>query len=493
MQMKIDPTKPPDHEDEHEPDEPRYDHEHHECAYVPEFVRLKYFYGQMLGANDFATEQSYFREKLKLHNRCLHGYGTVCGLEVTPVPPDEDCESPRDAERQKLEEQLKAIQNRISAARSLPIEKGREAEREREIESLKQTEEEFVRKLENFTSTANREERSVLIRIDCGIALDCEGNELVVRRPITIDLMRSLSPKNRRRVDENRRSRQRHSIYISICYCEQPMDPVRPVLPDACGAVELCTYGKLRDTVRVVVKIDPPPRDKRCNGCCGRCEEHCLLLARIDNFDPYDGVSPTTIKNWVRRRVGVYDYVTITGISWTHGAVYSQQDANAIIGTEDWSRGIEVRFSRPVLTSTLKRGVVDFFVHQGGKGQSGDVTFLDGEFVNLPSTPTTNRFFYRQNTSEDLEAGDRLNVVVRSAFILDECCQPIDGTHVGGRVPIILPDHEHFHKPQDLRHCESPIPNYGRWTSGHGNPGTNFESWFFVTPRYDKKVEKEAR
>src|SRR5271157_5256351 len=61
---------------------------------APYFDRLNYFYGQMLGVNDFSAEQSYFRDKIKLHNRCLHGYGTVCGLKVcvyVPPPPKDGC------------------------------------------------------------------------------------------------------------------------------------------------------------------------------------------------------------------------------------------------------------------------------------------------------------------------------------------------------------------------------------------------------------------
>ena len=56
------------------------------CVQVPEFERLNFFYGQMLSAADFRSEQAYFREKMKLHNRCLHGWGVVCGLEVEPLP-----------------------------------------------------------------------------------------------------------------------------------------------------------------------------------------------------------------------------------------------------------------------------------------------------------------------------------------------------------------------------------------------------------------------
>src|SRR4029077_4816942 len=61
------------------------------CAPIPEFRRLKYTYGQLLGVADFQAEQNYFREKQRLHNRCLHGYGVVCGLLIHPVPPPPDC------------------------------------------------------------------------------------------------------------------------------------------------------------------------------------------------------------------------------------------------------------------------------------------------------------------------------------------------------------------------------------------------------------------
>jgi hypothetical protein len=45
--------------------------------------RVRYFTGQFLSADDFETEQLYFRDKLRCHNRFLHGYGVVTGLEVS--------------------------------------------------------------------------------------------------------------------------------------------------------------------------------------------------------------------------------------------------------------------------------------------------------------------------------------------------------------------------------------------------------------------------
>src|SRR5258708_35279671 len=48
-------------------------------------VRLRYFVGQVLTADDLEKEQSYFRHKNQLHNRFEVGHGVVCGLAATAV------------------------------------------------------------------------------------------------------------------------------------------------------------------------------------------------------------------------------------------------------------------------------------------------------------------------------------------------------------------------------------------------------------------------
>src|SRR5882762_1026981 len=45
--------------------------------------RPRFFTGKLLTMEDLALEQQYFREKLKRHNRSLHGFGIVSGLKVT--------------------------------------------------------------------------------------------------------------------------------------------------------------------------------------------------------------------------------------------------------------------------------------------------------------------------------------------------------------------------------------------------------------------------
>lgn len=45
--------------------------------------RVRYFYGQLLSAEELSAEQEYFLEKHRRHNRTLHGAGVVSGLEVS--------------------------------------------------------------------------------------------------------------------------------------------------------------------------------------------------------------------------------------------------------------------------------------------------------------------------------------------------------------------------------------------------------------------------
>jgi len=48
--------------------------------------RPRYFPGQAISADDLEQEQLYHREKARRHNRFLHGWGIVRGLEVKASP-----------------------------------------------------------------------------------------------------------------------------------------------------------------------------------------------------------------------------------------------------------------------------------------------------------------------------------------------------------------------------------------------------------------------
>ena len=50
---------------------------------VQNLERVRYFFGKLLSVDDFKDEQSYFLNRLRRHNRFLHGWGVVSGLGVS--------------------------------------------------------------------------------------------------------------------------------------------------------------------------------------------------------------------------------------------------------------------------------------------------------------------------------------------------------------------------------------------------------------------------
>ena len=53
---------------------------------IPVFCRNYYYHGKLLTEREFADEQRYFINKLRLHKVALHGWGVACGLHVKPHP-----------------------------------------------------------------------------------------------------------------------------------------------------------------------------------------------------------------------------------------------------------------------------------------------------------------------------------------------------------------------------------------------------------------------
>jgi hypothetical protein len=499
----------------------QHSHVRHACAEIPEFERLNYFYGQMLGAADFRSEQAYFREKLKLHNRCLHGYGVVCGLEVTPVI-DETCCPPEDAEeidaiRGKLDQidvAIDALQGKLEADGLADDERKRIEE---EIARLAADREQLRRELEGHGRTnldgSPRCEDDVpgtKIKVQCGLALDCEGNEIVLRQAVLIDLWALLGKTGQRRLREAGKGR----IYLGICYCGEPINPTRPVVPDSCGAVSDCNFGKTRESVRFTGTLDAPEPDERCETCCSGCGCECQLLAAID-WRAGSAIAADDIDNSLRRAIGTYEPTVITGISWEHGKTYAPTEAKGVLGTEgDGTRtkGLEIAFSRPVFAETLTPGVIDVWRVQGGRGLRGMISNVECSYVDKPDSGLVPSVFIRDDSGETLNDGDRIIVIVRGDFILDHCCKPLDGNHIGGRVPQLeayrpVPPvaaapptpasaaeegkgeeksaaqqagGEKCGDHSSSAPCRLPPGGIGPWTSGNGSAGGTFESWFYI-------------
>src|SRR5262245_23663285 len=57
--------------------------------------RPRYFPRQLITTGELKLEQNYFRDKMRRHNRLLHGWGVVCGAQVCLVPrPDQSDAEP---------------------------------------------------------------------------------------------------------------------------------------------------------------------------------------------------------------------------------------------------------------------------------------------------------------------------------------------------------------------------------------------------------------
>jgi hypothetical protein len=422
---------------------------------LPDLRRLRYFHGQMLGAHDFQREQAYFREKLKLRNRCLHGYGVCCGLKVEAVSPAW-CKPQDERARAQLVDRLAELEARLASTTD-----------ERQRRRLEAEMEDDRRELDKLPPPTE----CPLVRLTAGVALDCLGNEIVVAHPCELDLWRLLSP------DDRRRFRPGDPVYLSIAYHDRPVEPTRGVFADGCGNGSDCEYGWSRDDYTVCVTLQPPGEEECEDLCCETCEDPQLLLARIDDVHAERAVTQAAIHMEVRRPLSLHRLVTITGISWIHDGVYTIPQAKQVLGTDDPGLGLVVRFSRRVRTSTLVDGVVDVQVVQGGRGRSGYPYFMQTVVVR-PSGDYTDTLRFRQTSREGVEVGDRVLITVRTAFILDHCCQPVDGTHVGGRVPQ-LPDYQP--RGQAPTDCAVPPGGIRPWRSGTGGTGGDvFESWFTI-------------
>lgn len=403
--------------------------EHGEFHEQP-FQRLRYFHGQMLTARDFQREQDYFREKLKLRMRCLLGYGVVCGLFVEPVDDNKTADDKTaDAEDDK---------------------------------------------------TGQDQQPRAKVRITSGLGVDCDGNELLVAGSCVIDLWGALH--------EDERTAGK-TVWVGIEYDERAVEPTRTVFNSSCADTSDCEFGYTEESYVVRVTTTEPRKDERCETCCTRCEHKVLWLARIDDVDWNRPVRADQIHLEIRRFFSKHVPTVITGVNWRHGHTYTVDEAKELLGTQKQTGGLVVRFSDDVRVDTLKRGVVDIQVIEGGAGRNADTWYMGGQFEEPKSGEFTQRFRYRQTTRETLQEGDRVLITIRAAFILDRCCRPVDGTNVGGKVPFtgqvradgeVEAEHDHDPGP-DTGGCGVPPSGIGPWTSGTGAGGDVFESWFFIT------------
>jgi len=418
------------------------------CLAAPPFDHLAYRYGQMLTPAHLQRAQQSVYEKLKLHNRCLHGWGVVCGLEVTEVPPEPECPPEPEPVPGPKQQGGQAAQQIRAAAYPKP----------------------------DPCDIPKAE-----IRVECGIALDCHGHDLVVRDHVTVDLYSALSAEDRRVVNDE----QAHTLWVSLCFGLRGVEWVRAAAPAACDTGTDAFHAFQREGVCVRVTLQRQPDRDPCEVCCACCDTDCVVLARIDGY--CRGHRAGAVDNSVRRLLARYTPTVVSGIGWHHGATYTSDDVDKLL----WDTGLKVVFSRPVYADTLTEGVCDVYVH--GR-HNRDLWVLDGLIELGPETDgMVNWFYYRGDPSEqtNVDQGDRVLFILRADTVLDHCCLPVDGNHVGGLVPA-LPE---AFEPQQGRPGIACLGSSRRavpWASGDRTPGSTFESWFIAATEADRRSGRKG-
>ncbi|MCM3871603.1 MAG: hypothetical protein ND895_13040 [Pyrinomonadaceae bacterium] len=152
--------------------------------------RNRFFTGKFMTVEDLTAEQEYVREKQKRHNRYLHGFGVVFGLEVS--------------------------------------------------------------------------KSGSAVVISTGLAIDCQGNEIVVPEPLELELPgRDLGS----------------TLFLSISYIERETDPVPSPSPD-CSEMENSRVEE--GAVAVFEKGNANYGHRHFKGRWRSCgESHGLTIARL--------------------------------------------------------------------------------------------------------------------------------------------------------------------------------------------------------------------
>lgn len=388
-------------------------------AVVPE--RNRWFTGKFVTARAYRMEQEHFLSFRWLHNRLLHGWGVVEGLRVVPHP-GPDCA-----------------------------------------------------------------DRWVLVR--CGFALDCCGRELVLPRDTPFELPFLPKPAAAEaggengeyeddEADEADRPEAAEPWVLCLRYAEEELEPV-PVLAAEGSCDPRHSEANL---VRQTAVLDALPLSQLEADCWRRrgggdakcrddCDDHlpspegsclapvcpcggCVPLALIVPADPEAGWEAGYEIELDGRRTLPSPHHSLThvaGINWPHGGEITLGELR-----DDLGGRLVVAFDRRLRAADGEATGINehtFHVQYGGAQQ--DLELLSSNDEEGPTVEDDCRAVFQIDAAylsgKRNIAGSTVYVTLRCDFVLDCHGRPVDGEHLGGRLP-----------------------------SGDGIPGGTFESWFRV-------------
>ena len=186
--------------------------------------RPRYFPRQLMTPTELILEQDYFRDKMRRHNRLLHGYGVICGAWVYRVPhePEPGQPKPTPAELAKTK----------------------------------------------AGGAATPAEDPWLVRVSPGILLSPYGDEIVIACDQIVDVQHfcqevasdepclpTLDPWH----SDASVSRPTGPVFVAVRYKEIAARPVR-VQPSGCGCDESdCEFSIWKDGFEICMLPDCPP------------------------------------------------------------------------------------------------------------------------------------------------------------------------------------------------------------------------------------------
>jgi hypothetical protein len=325
----------------------------------------------------------------------------------------------------------------------------------------------------------DKQDEHLVLTVGAGIAIDCCGRLIVLRETYHCRLDGLLDREERKALLEGK------PLYVSVEHVERRVRPTRG-LADGCDPLAGTQYGRIRDEARVAVSLKRPEHP-RCDSCLGGCPDARVLLASVQLTD-HPRLTPVEVRTALRRLLARHELTTITELGWRHGGRYQRRHAERLLAD-----GVGLRFSRPIESSSLQEGVVELMVYEGGSGRRDSLYFKAVKLEWKDKAKLVDEVVVRVAQPEGFNVGDRIHLVVRCDFLLDECCRAVSGAHLGGGVPFdpaLAPGKAEHPEPGTLT-CSSPPDRSGPWRSGNGVEGGVFESWIKVVADAGYRDEAE--
>jgi hypothetical protein len=453
------------------------------------FCRNHYFTGKLLTARDLTLEQRYFRDKLRLHHRILHGWGVACGLLVKPHPYCPD--------RRLIVEPGVAIDKcgyEIVVPAPVEIELPQVAKNARPASPCPPEQDGgYGRGDEHDHKHAHAHE-----------------HERKGERPY----QRGYGERRGAEQDDSRRDEPRYGspkqpenpypskppapcVPLSICLryaeCEEDFGPA-PFDECGCNGSERRQANRVCEGYVLEFRFEEPPRVDRCDeqdtDLCARLLEpcaqpeqaDCIPLAYIEDYRPGETIVDERINNQDYRPLLAstrvleralqcllehaphHSLTRVQDYDWTHAQEYRCHDfLKFFTGEKPGDGAFDVTFSHPVRTDALNRVFQAVIVRHRGAGPAGPLELAPARAWT--SDDRTRLFLQIDRSWAERELDNtRFDVylTLRCSLIIDDNGRAVDGELLARLV-------------EDDKYLVAP-------PTGNGMPGGTLESWILVRP-----------